>query len=453
MASEKLLSSRSRIILLSLATTSFVAAGMVYQEDHIPVSVVLLISGIVLLLLVNAGYNSTNEAISFLFDALRNDDTSVRFQETVRNRTLSKVYKNINTLNEHYQNIKNRSEYNESFYRTVIEHASAGLLILGNGNRIELINRTACIYAGISPSSTNPNQLKIKHPAFYEAVCNIKQGETVTYKNLVSGNLQLLLFRATIIRRKDEELKLVAIQDIRSELESREIESYRKLISVLTHEIMNQLSPLTSVARELHSMLTRNEHNNELLPVEDSALRTTINGLKLINEQSDGLVSFMNNYRKISKIPQPEFFAFPVEEWSEQLRIAFLSKMKDHNIEFTISHDISLREIIADRKLLNQVMVNLINNAFDAVVENSGERRIEIRMEKNQQGRIIIKVTNNGTLIPADLIEKIFVPFFTTKKNGSGVGLSICQEIMKMHNGSIVAVSSEESETSFIVEF
>ena len=453
MASEKLLSSRSRIFLMSLATVSFVAAGMLFRGNHIPLSAVLLILGIILLGIVNAWYDSTNDAISFLFDALKNDDTSVRFKENVRNRSLSRVYKSINSLNQHYQDIKLNNEFNESFYRTVIQNVSAGLLILGNGNRIELINRTACIYAGISPLSTNPELLKIKHPAFYEAVCNLKQGETITYKNLVSGNLQLLLFRATVIRRRDDELKLVAIQDIRNELESREVQSYRKLISVLTHEIMNQLSPLTSVARELHSMLTRNEKNNELPPVEASLIRTTVNGLKLINEQSDGLVSFMNNYRKISKIPQPEFKEFPVEEWSDQLRIAFLSKMKDQNIEFTISHDRSLREILGDRKLLNQVMVNLINNAFAAVIENSGERRISIRMEKNQQGRTVISVTNNGPTIPPELIEKIFVPFFTTRKNGSGVGLSICQEIMVMLNGSLVAISKEEGETSFIVEF
>lgn len=438
---------------MSLATVSFVAAGMLFRGNHIPLSAVLLILGIILLGIVNAWYDSTNDAISFLFDALKNDDTSVRFKENVRNRSLSRVYKSINSLNQHYQDIKLNNEFNESFYRTVIQNVSAGLLILGNGNRIELINRTACIYAGISPLSTNPELLKIKHPAFYEAVCNLKQGETITYKNLVSGNLQLLLFRATVIRRRDDELKLVAIQDIRNELESREVQSYRKLISVLTHEIMNQLSPLTSVARELHSMLTRNEKNNELPPVEASLIRTTVNGLKLINEQSDGLVSFMNNYRKISKIPQPEFKEFPVEEWSDQLRIAFLSKMKDQNIEFTISHDRSLREILGDRKLLNQVMVNLINNAFAAVIENSGERRISIRMEKNQQGRTVISVTNNGPTIPPELIEKIFVPFFTTRKNGSGVGLSICQEIMVMLNGSLVAISKEEGETSFIVEF
>ncbi len=138
----------------------------------------------------------------------------------------------------------------------MIQNSSAGLIVLGSNNRIELINKAACTYAGISPDTTNPDLLRIRHPAFYEAVSNLRPGENITYKSLVSNNLQLLFFRASMIRRKDEELKLISIQDIRHELESKELESYRKLISVLTHEIMNILSPLTSVARELHTLFS-----------------------------------------------------------------------------------------------------------------------------------------------------------------------------------------------------
>ena len=453
MVSEKLLSARSRIILLFLAAASFIAAGIYFRSDHIPLFILFLISGIIFSILINRIYNSTGDAISFLFDSLRNDDTTVRFQDVKGNRPLARVYKSINQLNEHFQEIKIKNEYNESYYKTVIQHASAGLLVLGADNRVELINKTACEYAGISPESTNTNLLGIKHPAFYQAVCNLKPGETFTYKNLVSGSLQLLFFRATMIRRKDEELKLVVIQDIRNELESRETESYKKLISVLTHEIMNHLTPITSVARELQSILTRSETREGRPLLDEEEIRTTQTGLKLINEQSDGLVSFMNSYRKISRIPQPEFSTIPVNIWIEQIRIAFSGKMIENNIEFTISADKALKEIIADNKLLNQVMINLINNSFDAVMENESERKIDIHLARKQENKVIITVINNGPVIPPDLLEKIFIPFFTTKSNGSGIGLSISQEIMKRHNGSLVAMSSEEHKTCFLVEF
>ena len=453
MESERLLNIRVRVILLFLTSISFLGTGIFYERHMYSASIVLLISGIVFTLFVNRIYNATNEAIGLLFDSLRNDDTSIRFQGKIKNKGLMRVYESMNRLNNYFQEIKLRNEYNESYYKSLIQNSSSGLIVLSSNKKIELINKAACIYAGISPDTTNPDLLRIRHPAFYEAVNNLKPGETVTYKSLVSNNIQLLFFRASLIRRKEEELKLISIQDIRHEMESKELESYRKLISVLTHEIMNILSPLTSVAKELHTLFNADVNQTKRPQIDDSLIKTAVSGLQLINEQSNSLVNFMNNYRKISKLPQPEFSSFSVREWIEQLKIAYSGRMKESNIAFKISAEKSLNEIIADKKLLNQVMVNLINNSCDAVMENGRDRMIEISILKNSLNRILIKIINNGPVIPGELLEKIFVPFFTTKKGGSGVGLSISQEILKMHNGSIVAISSAESLTCFILEF
>ena len=453
MESERLLNIRARVILLSLTCFSFLGTGIFYERHLYSASIVLLISGIVFALLVNRIYNATNEAIGLLFDSFRNDDTSIRFHGKIKNKGLMRVFESMNRLSNYFQEIKLRNEYNESYYRSLIQNSSSGLIVLSSNNKIELINKTACIYAGISPDTTNPDLLRIRHPAFYEAVNNLNPGETITYKSLISNNLQILLFRASMIRREEEELKLISIQDIRNEMESKELESYRKLISVLTHEIMNILSPLTSVAKELHTLFNADVNQKKRPRVDDSLIKTAVSGLQLINEQSNSLVNFMNNYRKISKLPQPEFSSFSVREWIEQLKIAYSGRMKESNITFKISADKSLNEIIADKKLLNQVMINLINNSRDAVMENEGDRMIEISILKNSLNKTLIKIINNGPVIPGELLEKIFVPFFTTKNGGSGVGLSISQEILKMHNGSIVAISSAESLTCFILEF
>lgn len=450
---ERLLNIRTRVILVFLTALSFLGTGIFYERHLYFVSIVLLISGVVFALLVNRIYNATNEAIRLLFDSLRNDDTSIRFQGKIKNKGLMRVYESMNNLSNYFQEIKLRNEYNESYYKSLIQNSSSGLIVLSSNNKIELINKTACSYAGISPDTTNPDLLRIRHPAFYDAIKNLKPGETITYKSLISNNMQILFFRASMIRRKEEELKLISIQDIRHEMESKELESYRKLISVLTHEIMNILSPLTSVAKELHTLFNA-EGNQKKSPWPDEfVINTAVSGLQLINEQSNSLVNFMNNYRKISKLPQPEFSSFSVREWIEQLKIAYSGRMKENNIDFKIFAEKSIDEIIADKKLLNQVMINLINNSCDAVMENEKERMIEVSILKNSLDRILIKIINNGPVIPAGLLEKIFVPFFTTKKGGSGVGLSISQEIMKMHNGSIVAVSSAESLTCFVLEF
>ncbi len=453
MESERLLNIRTRVILLFLTSLSFLGTGIFYERHLYSASIILLISGIVCALLVNRIYNATNEAIGLLFDSFRNDDTSIRFRGKIKNKGLMRVYESMNRLSDYFQEIKLRNEYNESYYRSLIQNSTAGLIVISSNNKVELINKTACIYAGISPDTINPDLLRIRHPAFYEAVNNLNPGETITYKSLISNNMQILLFRASMIRRKEEELKLISIQDIRHEMESKELESYRKLISVLTHEIMNILSPLTSVAKELHTIFTADANQKKRPRADDSLIKTAVSGLQLINEQSNSLINFMNNYRKISKLPQPEFSSFSVREWIEQLKIAYSGRMRESNIAFKITAEKSLNEIIADKKLLNQVMINLINNSIDAVMENERDRMIEISILKNSLNRILIKIINNGPVIPGDLLEKIFVPFFTTKKGGSGVGLSISQEILKMHNGSIVAISSAESLTCFILEF
>jgi signal transduction histidine kinase len=216
---------------------------------------------------------------------------------------------------------------------------------------------------------------------------------------------------------------------------------------------MNLLSPLTSVSKELYSMFRVNDKPIMLSQVNEGTIKTAVTGLQLINEQSNGLINFVSNYRKISKLPQPEFAAFEVEEWVEQLKIAFSGKMRENNIDFRITVDKTLKEVIADKKLLNQVLINLINNSIEALLEINQDRQIRMQLLRTPQNNVVIRIINNGPLIPPELLEKIFVPFFTTKKSGSGIGLSISQEIMKLHNGSITAVSQQESNTCFIVEF
>jgi signal transduction histidine kinase len=172
----------------------------------------------------------------------------------------------------------------------------------------------------------------------------------------------------------------------------------------------------------------------------------------LIDEQSHGLANFIDNYRRISRIPQPVIIKFDAGEWTEQLRIVFGEKMKENSINCRIVKEPTVREITADKNLLNQVMINLMNNAMDAALEIENDRVIAVDISLFQQSRIRIRITNNGPVIPPEIQEKIFVPFFTTKANGSGIGLSICQEIVKLHHGSLGVISVPGGQTTFVIE-
>lgn len=452
MVSVNLQRSSTRNILLILLLLTGILSGILVATGHLTTGIILIVIDFIILNFLRRIYNSTNEAVSTFFDSLSNDDTTLYFTKIKGNTSMKKLYDSMEKLNRHFQEIRLKNEYNESFYRTLIEFGSTGLIVLDGNNSVALINKVACNYAGISPESTNKNMLKIRHPEFYEAICSIKSGETVTYKHLVSNNLQMLSFRASGIKRNDEELKLISIHDIRSELDNRELESYRKLMSVMTHEIMNLLSPITSVSKELCTQLNQFVENDRTTVKHEYDITAAATGLRLINEQANGLINFVNNYRRISRIPRPEFATLDADEWAGMLKIAFSGQMKENNIDFRIDRDRNVHNIIADPNLFNQVMINLLNNAIDAVMEIDGNRIISISMLKKNNERVQISISNNGPQIPPDLIEKIFVPFFTTKKNGSGIGLSICQEIMKLHKGSVIAVSPQDGFTTFLIE-
>ncbi len=452
MVSERLLHTRYRYLVVLTMLVLFTAAGFLLAKRDFLAASVLFLTGLLTVIVMLRIYSGANQAVAYFFNALRNQDTTHQFPVTPENRSLSQLYESMNLLNKYFQDIRIQNEYNEKYYRTLIRHSATGMLVLNSDNEVELINKMACQYAGISSETTNPNLLRIRNQSFYEAVCNLRPGTDLTYKHILGNDYQVLSFRASMLRKNDRVVKLVSIQDIRHELESKELESYRKLISVMTHEIMNLMSPLTSVSKVLYSLYFNNQKAISLNDMDEHILKTTLNGLQVIEEQGSGLLNFVDNYRKISKLPQPDIQAIELAEWMEQLRIVYAEKMEQQQISLEMTHDRNISRIWADKKLLNQVMINLLNNAMDAVIENEGDRKIEVEVFTLHSQRLRIKVSNNGPHIPPELQEKIFVPFFTTKQNGSGIGLSISQEIMKLHKGSLMVVSARGGDTSFILE-
>jgi nitrogen fixation/metabolism regulation signal transduction histidine kinase len=452
MVSELIMSTRRERILLAVSVVLFIASGYLLSGEKYLGSVIFVSFGLITGSLLLKSVNNLNTAATSFFEALKNDDTTFRFPENTGNKTVSMLYSSMNQLKEHYHDIRMKNEYNETYYRNLLRNSSAGLIVINDSNHIELINIAASNFAGMSPESSNPDLLKIKHPSFFKAVCDIKPGENITYRNISAGNLQILSFKATNIRRHDVSLKLVSIHDIRNELEARELESYRKLMNVMTHEIMNLLTPLTTVAREISTMFERFDGENDPVQVDADTIKTAKSGLHLIDEHGEGLMNFVRNYRKISKVPQPQFEKFDASGWIDQLKIAFAGKMTENEIYFTVASEKTVNMLTADKKLLNQVLINIINNSIDAVMQIDAPRRIDLRLTRTSGDRVQIKICNNGPAIPAEIQDKIFVPFFTTKTNGSGIGLSISLEIVRLHHGSVSFVSTEGEMTCFTIE-
>ncbi|MCX6237845.1 MAG: HAMP domain-containing sensor histidine kinase [Bacteroidia bacterium] len=442
----------SLIIWLLITILVNEVAGFYVGKEMYTLAVLFFAAGVLCAVQLIIKFRQTNRSISFFFDSIRNEDTTVNFPVNIEDKSLKALNQSMNELNKHIQEIKLENEYKEKYYRALIQQASIGLVVLNEQDEIELINEVICRYAGISSASTNMNLLKIKNKDFYEVLTRIETGESVTFRNNLSGSVQLLLFRATAIKSGDKIVKLISVQDIRQELDEKELESYQKLISILTHEIMNSIAPMTSVSKTLVNFYIKGGAPVKANAIDDSIISTTVQGLKLIEEQGNGLVSFVNSYRRLIRIPEPVFQPFDVDDWMEQLTILFAEQLRSDHIELDIVVEKTLNEIYADKNLINQVVVNLINNAIDALLQIEDQRKILIELSANRDNRVIIKISNNGPAIPAEIQEKIFIPFYTTKENGSGIGLSLSRQIMRSLKGSISVVSNDQEDTVFTLE-
>ncbi len=214
---------------------------------------------------------------------------------------------------------------------------------------------------------------------------------------------------------------------------------------------MNSVAPLTSISRTLQKLFYHEGRPVQPEDVNGEMIETTVKGLTTIDEQGKGLVNFVNSYRKLVRLPKPMIEPFDAKEWTEQLKLLVSEQLMARDIVFEIIKGAGVKTVTADKNLINQVVLNLINNAADALLEIPSCRRILLRLQHAGLSMLLISVSNNGPQIPDDILGKIFIPFFTTKKEGSGIGLALSRQILYLHKG-ILSVSSTPEETRFTLE-
>jgi signal transduction histidine kinase len=264
--------------------------------------------------------------------------------------------------------------------------------------------------------------------------------------------VQLAVYAAEF-KLREQKLTLVSIQNIQSELEEKEMEAWQNLIRVLTHEIMNSVTPIASLTATVNDLLTPPSGNQK--PGEETsaeAMDDIRGALQTIQKRSEGLLHFVDAYRKLTRIPKPQFQIFSITELFARVGQLMRVQMSGKPIHFHTKVEPESLELTADPELIEQVLINLLLNAIQAV-EDQKDARIELAARMDQRGRTIIPVADNGPGIIAEALEKIFIPFFTTKQDGSGIGLSLCRQIMRLHSGTISVHSQPNVETIFTLRF
>jgi nitrogen fixation/metabolism regulation signal transduction histidine kinase len=357
----------------------------------------------------------------------------------------------MNKVNHQIQQLKIENRQQEQYFRTLLEHLAAGIITYNDKGFILHANSSAKKLLSIDVL-THIQQIERKDLKLFETISNIKPSERKLIAVAAEGGEIQLSLKATSFKTNENELVILSIQDIKNELDEKEIESWMKLIRVLMHEIMNSITPITSLSESLSKIYSIG--GNPVLPeqVSTRTIATTLQGLNVIKEQGKGLMSFVESYRKLTKVPEPEKKLFRVADLMDRVQILYNSLDNSNKIDLSVSLNYPDLEIFADQNLISQVLINLLKNALEANENNVGGM-IKITASEVPGNHSEICVIDNGPGIPEENIDEIFVPFFTTRQNGSGIGLSISRQIMRVHGGNLKVRSMPEKETVFCLSF
>jgi len=436
----------SLIVILSGLLAYFIVI-----DKSLRFSIICLLTIIFLTVNLISFLNKTNKKIRFFFDSVRNDDSNLSFPIETRSAGLKELYQSMNKVNQQIQQLKIENRQQEQYFRTLLEHLAAGIITYDKKGFILHANSSAKKLLSMDVL-THLQQIERKDLKIFQTIKSIKPSERRLVATVTDqGEIQLSL-KATSFKTNDNELVILSIQDIKNELDEKEIESWMKLIRVLMHEIMNSITPITSLSESLSNIYSAG--GKPVLPeqVNVKTIATTLQGLNVIKEQGRGLMSFVESYRQLTRVPEPEKKLFKVADLLGRVQILYNSLEKSDRIDLTISLKNSDLEIFADQNLISQVLINLVKNALEAN-ENNNDGKIRIVVSEDIDNHPEICVIDNGPGISEENIDEIFVPFFTTRQNGSGIGLSISKQIMRVHGGNLKVRSVPDKETSFCLSF
>ena len=373
-------------------------------------------------------YNKYNKNILFLFNALDNGDYGFHFSETKLSRRERELNKMMNRIKEILSKAKQEVVEKEKFLGLIIENVPTGILILDENQNIRNANKVACRLMGL-PVLTHLNQLKVIDPEFPQLFQNLQVGDDKQIKVFGEKDIAQISLSISQIKIQNENLRIITLNNIESELEKREMESWIKLIRVMTHEIMNSITPITSLTEMLLFLYSSSNSTNEEIK------ETTIDSLATINTTAKELSTFVDSYRHFSGISTPVFEEIILLPFIKSILHLEKVDIDANAIQINVSSNDD-HVVLGDRSQLTRVIVNLLKNAIEAL-DGKDEKRINIDISNTTEDKVQVNIANNGEPIPADILENIFIPFFTTKNSGTGIGLSVSRYIIRLHEGNL----------------
>lgn len=393
----------------------------------------------------------TNRDLNRFLLTVKHEDFSQTFLGASLGSSFDELKSAFNEVIQKFHRARAEKEEHFRYLQTVVQHVGIGLIAFQSDGKVELLNNAAKRLLKI-PHLKNIHNLESLSKPLVEKLFKLKSGEKTLVKVEIKNELLQLAINATEFRMRDQNFKLVSLQNIQSELEEKELEAWQNLIRVLTHEIMNSVTPISSLASTVNDLLKASGGAISPDKVSSDDIQDIHGAVQTIYKRSEGLLHFVDAYRNLTRIPTPDFQVFPIMNLFKQVGQLMQAELTRSAIQLQMQVIPESLELTADAELIEQILINLAQNAIQAL-NGRPNAKIEMLSKIDDGGRIIIQVTDNGPGISEDMLEKVFIPFFTTKENGTGIGLSLSRQIMRLHRGAMNVQSKPNEATTFTLRF
>lgn len=397
----------------------------------------------------------TNRDISSFLEAIRHSDFTQRFAVKGGSPAYKELYQAFNDVTTSFQRIKTDKQAHHLYLQAMVEHIGIGIVSFDKDGQVLLVNHVIKEVLHM-PYLEHIEALSRISEELVEVLYGIGHNERRLVTLQVRDEQLQLALHATTLVSQGRTLKIVSCQNIKSELEEQELQTWQKLIRVLTHEIMNTITPVISLTSTV-SQLVEEEVVGKAVAgevPEEEVLEDIRAGLRTIEKRSTGMLHFVKNYRRLMRVPTPEVRTVKVKDLLKGVYTLLQPEMEANHAKLSIYLRDEKAELQVDPELIEQVLINLIKNGMEACLQTASPRvEVIAYQEEQDRDRFRIDVQDNGTGISPEDVDKIFIPFFTTKKQGSGIGLSLSKQIMRQHGGSIHVSSPAGGPTTFSLIF
>ncbi|HVS94659.1 MAG TPA: ATP-binding protein [Mucilaginibacter sp.] len=436
---------RVLILFITLTITSVLAVSGPSYYIYMVITCPLLVYELIEMIRFQ---KKAQDEVSQFVESIHYRDFSRHFDVRRAPSELKPLRKGFNEINSTFKIISRERETQYQYLQKILELVDTGIISYDNETgETGWLNEAFKKIMGI-PYLKTIHSLEKREEDLYKEITRLKPGESKVITITRNQQLVKILISASLLRSEEGVSKLVAFQNVSEALDETESKAWQKLLNVMTHEIMNSVAPISSLADTLKNRL----QSPEMVGAMNGQLEDLELGIDTIKRRSEGLLKFTESYRNLNKITKLDLKKILVRDLFENLNSLMQPTLEKKHIELEIVLRDPALAIEADLNLIEQVMINLVVNAIEAVKDRESPR-ITLSAEVQSNNRAIIKIADNGIGMPPELLDKIFIPFFSTRKTGSGIGLSLCKQIMLLHKGNIQVQSVEGVGSGFLLQF